>query len=169
MAKNKSTAKSFMSLFYILYGIYYLGQKRKKTSHYFNYSLMKALNRGQQMRDVWTMPAIARWEKSFGKHPTQKPLPLLCRIILASTKGNECVLDPFTGSSTTGIACSLLQRNFLGIDTEKKFLDLSINRFVESQKTECATDMRKHLPDLKYLDSLSFKDFGINSFTSSNL
>ena len=76
------------------------------------------------MRDLWSLPAIAKWEKSCGKHPTQKPLPLLARIILASTKENEWILDPFTGSSTTGIAASLLNRRFLGIDR----LELSKNR-----------------------------------------
>ena len=62
---------------------------------------MKEINGGTQMRDVWTLPAIAKWEKSCGKHPTQKPLPLLARIILASTKENDWILDPFSGSSTT--------------------------------------------------------------------
>jgi len=85
-------------------------RKSEKSKHYFNYGLMKAINGGTQMRDVWTLPAIAKWEKSCGKHPTQKPLPLLARIILASTKENDWILDPFTGSSTTGIAANLLGR-----------------------------------------------------------
>ena len=61
-------------------------RKSKKVPHYFNYELIKKINGGTQMRDLWTLPAIAKWEKSCGKHPTQKPLPLLARIILASTK-----------------------------------------------------------------------------------
>ena len=77
------------------------------------------------MTDVWQLPAIARWEKSCGKHPTQKPLSLLTRIILASTKPNAWILDPFTGSSTTGIAATLLGRRFLGIDQNEDFLKLS--------------------------------------------
>lgn len=80
------------------------------------------------MRDVWYLPAIARWEKSCNKHPTQKPLSLLTRIILASTQPNGWILDPFTGSSTTGIAANLLQRKFLGIDREKAFLETSQKR-----------------------------------------
>ena len=80
------------------------------------------------MRDVWTLPAIAKWEKSCGKHPTQKPLPLLARIILASTKPDAWILDPFTGSSTTGIAASLLGRRFLGIDMEEEYLEMSKKR-----------------------------------------
>ena len=77
------------------------------------------------MRDVWTLPAIATWEKSCGKHPTQKPLCLISRIIQASTKPGAWILDPFTGSSTTGIASTLLGRKFLGIDQEEKFLEMS--------------------------------------------
>lgn len=103
-------------------------KKSEKSKHYFNYELMKAINGGTQMRDVWTLPAIAKWEKSCGKHPTQKPLPLLGRIILASTKENSWILDPFAGSSTTGIAASLLNRRFLGLDREEDFLILSKKR-----------------------------------------
>ena len=73
------------------------------------------------MRDVWMLPAIAPWEKSCGKHPTQKPLCVLSRIIQASTKPGAWILDPFTGSSTTGIAANLLGRRFLGIDQEEEF------------------------------------------------
>lgn len=77
------------------------------------------------MRDVWRLPAIARWEKSCGKHPTQKPLCVLSRIIQASTLPGAWILDPFTGSSTTGIAANLLGRRFLGIDINEEFLELS--------------------------------------------
>lgn len=86
---------------------------------------MKKINGGTQMRDVWRLPAIARWEKSCGKHPTQKPLCVLSRIIQASTLPGAWILDPFTGSSTTGIAASLLGRRFLGVDQNDEFLELS--------------------------------------------
>ncbi|MBE6175492.1 MAG: site-specific DNA-methyltransferase [Rikenellaceae bacterium] len=100
-------------------------RKDAKTPHYYNYELMKELNGGTQMRDVWNLPAIAKWEKSCGKHPTQKPLCVLSRIILASTIKGAWILDPFTGSSTTGIAANLLGRRFLGIDQEERFLHIS--------------------------------------------
>jgi site-specific DNA-methyltransferase (adenine-specific) len=103
-------------------------RKNKKTPHYFNYELMKEINDGKQMKDVWNLPAIASWEKSCGKHPTQKPLAVLARIILSSTQPNAWVLDPFTGSSTTGIAANLLNRKFLGIDQEIDFLEMSKQR-----------------------------------------
>src|SRR4030095_4244073 len=81
-------------------------RKHKSKPHYFNYALMKEINDNKQMKDVWTLPAIARWEKNCGKHPTQKPLSVLARTILSSTKQNAWILDPFTGSSTTGIAAN---------------------------------------------------------------
>lgn len=100
-------------------------RKSEKIPHYYNYELMKQLNGNKQMRDVWTLPAIAPWEKSCGKHPTQKPLSVLTRLILASTKPDAWILDPFTGSSTTGIAANLLNRGFVGIDKELDFLEIS--------------------------------------------
>ena len=103
-------------------------RKKEKVPHYYNYDLMKEINGDKQMKDIWPFPAIAKWEKSCGKHPTQKPLSVLNRVILASTKENDWVLDPFTGSSTTGIAASLNNRKFLGIDLDEKFLNISKKR-----------------------------------------
>ena len=103
-------------------------RKHEHKPHYFNYPLMRHINGNRQMTDVWRLPAIAPWEKTFGKHPTQKPLSLLARIILASTRPGEWVLDPFTGSSTTGIAASLLGRRFLGVDVTEEYLIVSRNR-----------------------------------------
>jgi site-specific DNA-methyltransferase (adenine-specific) len=106
---------------------------------------MKRINGGTQMKDVWSLPAISPWEKSCGKHPTQKPLALLTRIILASTRKNEWILDPFTGSSTTGIAANLTKRNFLGIDKEEEFLSLSRNRRMEIENPQIFGSYRKKL------------------------
>ena len=106
-------------------------RKTKHSSHYYNYELMKIINDGKQMRDVWHFPAIARWEKTCGKHPTQKPLAVLCRIIMASTHNNAWILDPFSGSGTTGIAACLLGRNYLGIEKEMDFSNVSKRRYLE--------------------------------------
>lgn len=103
-------------------------RKCPKVPHQYNYELMKAINDGKQMTDVWRLPAIGRWEKSCGKHPTQKPLSLLSRIILASTDEHDWILDPFAGSSTTGIAANLCGRRFLGIEQEENFASLSMSR-----------------------------------------
>lgn len=98
--------------------------------HYFNYKLMKELNGGKQMKDVWSGALTPAVEKRFGKHPTQKPLYLLEQIILASTHENDIVLDPFCGSSTTGVACKKLGRNFIGIDNNEEYINLSVKRLM---------------------------------------
>ena len=96
-------------------------------------------------------------EKSCGKHPTQKPLCVLSRIIQASTLSGAWILDPFTGSSTTGIAANLLGRRFLGIDQNEEFLELSKTRREEINDVSKRTS---------YLDKLQkqaqlFEDNGI--------
>jgi site-specific DNA-methyltransferase (adenine-specific) len=90
--------------------------------------------KGKQMRSVWAINTPGPMEKKFGKHPTQKPEALLWRVVLSSTKKGDVVLDPFAGSSTTGIASYLYGRKFIGVDTERNYLDLSIKRFEELQK-----------------------------------
>lgn len=100
----------------------------KKGKHYFNYVLMKEINNNKQMKDVWDFKLPKKEEKKYGKHPTQKPVDLLIRIIQASTKENDIVLDPFCGGSTTGVACKMLNRKYIGIDNVKEYLDLSIKR-----------------------------------------
>ena len=115
-------------------------RKHKKKPHKFNYETMKQLNGGSQMTDVWRIPAVGMWEKTYGKHPTQKPLRLLYRIILASTNEGDTILDPFAGSCTTGIAANLLNRNFIGIEQDSDFIELSkrrresLNNPIEAQK-----------------------------------
>lgn len=129
-------------------------RKSEKKPHYFNYDLMKQINGDKQMTDVWHLPAIAPWEKSCGKHPTQKPLALLSRIIMASTKQGEWVLDPFCGSSTTGIAANLLGRRYLGIEQEGDFVAMSQKRREELNNIEIVTKYRAKIKDIDYLDSL---------------
>ena len=100
----------------------------KKAKHKFNYSLMREMNGGKQMKDVWETSLTKPSEKRQGKHPTQKPLELLKRIILASTDENDLILDPFNGSGTTGIIAHQLNRKYIGIDNAKEYLDLTIRR-----------------------------------------
>ncbi|MGI6321393.1 MAG: DNA-methyltransferase [Bacteroidales bacterium] len=129
-------------------------RKSEKVSHYFNYELMKKLNNNKQMNDVWTLPAIAQWEKSCGKHPTQKPLSVLTRLILASTKPNSWILDPFAGSSTTGVAANLLDRKFLGIDQEKEYLEISKNRKLEIENLHTAVSYKRKIKGFNNEDEL---------------
>jgi len=131
--------------------------KNKKSKHRFNYEIMKKLNNGKQMKSVWTIPAPKRAEKThfdykeqtqalnssekclehtkdekkFGKHPTQKPLELLKRIILASTIEGDLIFDPFSGSSTTGVAAIKLNRLFVGCEIKDEFIRLSVKRLSE--------------------------------------
>ena len=103
-------------------------RKSHKHKHIFNYEILKKLNGDKQMRDVWSFPAIAPWEKANGKHPTQKPLSLLVRLILMASNEDSLICDPFSGSSTTGIAANLLHRRFIGIEQESEFIQMSIAR-----------------------------------------
>ena len=100
----------------------------KKAKHKFNYDVMKELNGGKQMKDVWETSLTKPSEKKCGKHPTQKPVDLLEKIVLASTDENDLILDPFNGSGTTGIVASRLNRQYIGIEREKEYLDLTIRR-----------------------------------------
>ena len=110
---------------------------------------MKHINGDKQMRDVWQLPAIAQWEKSCGKHPTQKPLALLSRIILASTAPNEWILDPFAGSSTTGIAANLVGRRYLGIEREPEFAAMGRARRLEIENYETYFRYRSKINDIE--------------------
>jgi site-specific DNA-methyltransferase (adenine-specific) len=102
--------------------------KDKKSRHTFNYKLMKEANRGKQMKSVWEIRPPESWEKKFGKHPTQKPVALLERILLASTNEGDLVLDPFLGGGTTLVAAFRLRRHALGCELSAEFLTLSLRR-----------------------------------------
>ena len=128
-------------------------RKSKKVSHKFNYELMKQINGDKQMTDVWRMPAIGTWEKTCGKHPTQKPLRLLTRIILASTDPGDWVFDPFCGSGTTGIAANLCGRRFAGIEQELEFCEMSKARRLELDNIGKFSSLSAHIEDLRF-----FKD-----------
>jgi site-specific DNA-methyltransferase (adenine-specific) len=90
-------------------------------------------NPGKQMRSVWSIITPSKAEKKFGKHPTQKPLKLLDRVVLSSTNLNDVILDPFCGSATTGVSAVVNGRNFIGIDSDEKFLtELAIPRLKDA-------------------------------------
>ncbi len=100
----------------------------------FNYELMKTLNKGKQMRNVWEIPLTPKSEKWAGAHPTQKPLELLKRIILATSNEGDVILDPFVGSGTTSVAAKMLNRNSIGIDKEKEYIKIAQKRLDVVQK-----------------------------------
>jgi site-specific DNA-methyltransferase (adenine-specific) len=114
-------------------------RKDKKSKHTFNYEEMKnghfpedkLKNEGTQMRSVWSISTTKNSEKEHGKHPTQKPLDLLKRVVLASTNENDIILDPFCGSGTTGVACGCFKnRAFIGVEIEKSYCDLAKRRLM---------------------------------------
>ena len=130
-------------------------RKNKKIPHKFNYELMKQSNGGKQMTDVWRLPAIGRWEKSCGKHPTQKPLKLLTRLILASTDNGDWVFDPFCGSGTTGIAANLCGRRFAGIEQELDFCKMAKARREELESLKVRDILTRHIDDLQFVKQCS--------------
>ena len=119
--------------------------------HYYNYELMKHINGDTQMTDVWRLPAIAPWEKSCGKHPTQKPLGVLARLIQASTQPGAWILDPFNGSATTGIAANLLGRKYLGLEIKDEFLAMSKARREEIENSAVRSDYLERLAKAKII------------------
>lgn len=106
-------------------------RKNEQVSHCFNYDLLKQMNGGHEMPDVWKFARPGFWERSCGKHPTQKPLRLLYRVLQVCTKEGYTILDPYAGSCTTGIAANLMNRKFIGIDLNKDYLDIGIRRKTE--------------------------------------
>ena len=115
--------------------------------HFYNHELMVAHNGGKPLTDVWRLPTPSTWERKLGKHPTQKPLRLLYRIILASTREGEIILDPFAGSCTTGIAANLLGRKFIGIDQSQEYLNYGIRRKHEIEDSSKAEWILKKMSE----------------------
>lgn len=105
--------------------------KNNKSKHHFNYAEMKSRNGDKQMKNVWRFPAPGKREKAHGKHPTQKPLILLDRLLVASCPEGGRVLDPFNGSGTTGVAAARLGLSYTGIERETQYLELSKARLID--------------------------------------
>ena len=107
----------------------------KKAKHTFHYDIMREINGGKQMKDVWQGPLTKKSEKVEGKHPTQKPEYLLERIIEASTSEGDVVLDPFNGSGTTGVVAKRLGRQYIGIDNKEEYLEITKKRIQKENQT----------------------------------
>jgi site-specific DNA-methyltransferase (adenine-specific) len=116
--------------------------KGKGARHTFNYELINGHDPGSQVSSVWRIPSVPRREKLHGYHPTQKPLRLLRRAILASTAEGELVFDPFSGSGTTGVAAKELGRFFVGAETERGFAELAARRIEAAVRGEMLRDLR---------------------------
>jgi site-specific DNA-methyltransferase (adenine-specific) len=104
--------------------------RSRKSKHTFHYKEMRQLAGGKQMKSVWEILPPDREEKRFGKHPTQKPVALLERILLAASNEGDLVLDPFLGSGTTAVACLPRRRFFCGVETDTTFVTLAVCRLM---------------------------------------
>lgn len=129
--------------------------KNHRSKHFFDYKAMRQENGGKQMKTVWTIKPPSKQEKAFGKHPTQKPVELLKRIILASTNDRDLIFDPFAGSSTTGVVALLTNRKFVGCELDPRYTKLSAHRLNEEMN-------KLFLPGCK-LDRSSPKQLNQNS------
>lgn len=146
---QKSDAKPTLSRKYFNFTTEYIvwARKNEDVPHFFNCDLMEQLNGGNRMSDVWRIPFLSSWELKCGKHPTQKPLRLLHRIILASTHEEDTILAPFAGSCTTGIAANLLNRKFIGIDKDMDYLSYGVRRKKEIEDATIADTIRKKMSE----------------------
>ena len=108
--------------------------KNKGASHTFNYDLLNGPNPGSQLSSVWHIPAVPIREKTHGRHPTQKPLRLVRRAVLASTGEGDLVFDPFCGSGTTGLAAKELGRFFVGAEREREYAELAARRMGAAER-----------------------------------
>jgi len=141
----------------------------KKSRHTFNYKLMKEINRNKQMKSVWEIKPPEPWEKKFGKHPTQKPVALLERILLASTNEGDLVLDPFSGSGTTILSALKLQRGAIGLELSYEFLHLSFQRLTNEIVHATISLTTVHFSLDLFSDSVDRSCNGVSSCTDRSL
>lgn len=137
-------------------------RKGSKDRHTFNYDEMREINGGKQMKNVWEFPAAGQDEKTFGKHPTQKPVALIDRCLRASTNPGELVLDPFAGSGATGVAALKLGRSFIGCEMDQEFVALIRKRLdnADSQPTPLKYETTSFGEQLRILESQ--QEFAVN-------
>ncbi|MFC1558261.1 DNA-methyltransferase [candidate division KSB1 bacterium] len=111
----------------------------KSKKYFFDYETAKILNGGKQMRNLWEINT----QRHKTKHPTEKPEPLMERIILLGSKEGDVVLDPFIGSGTTGVISKRLKRNFIGFEINKDYYDIAKNRIGIEKENESVTYTEK--------------------------
>ena len=117
-------------------------RKGNRSHHTFNYDLINSRDASAQISSVWRIPSVPRREKRHGYHPTQKPLRLLRRALLASTKEGNLVFDPFCGSGTSGVASKELDRFFVGVEKEGEYAELAGRRIGAAERGEVLREIR---------------------------
>ena len=100
----------------------WLASRNKK--YYFDYDHAKIFNSGKQLRNLWDINT----QRHKTEHPTEKPEILLERILEIGSKKNSIILDPFMGSGTTGVVAKRYERNFIGIEIDKKYFKIAKKR-----------------------------------------
>jgi site-specific DNA-methyltransferase (adenine-specific) len=105
-------------------------KENDKSKYYFNYNLMKEINENKQMKDVWSFGRCTKFEKRYGKHPTQKPSLLIQNLIEKHSNVDDVVLDCFAGSGTTGEACIITNRKFILIEMNEDYHSIISNRLI---------------------------------------
>ena len=108
--------------------------KSRSSRRTFNYEIINSPNPEAQVSSVWRIPTVPRHEKRLGYHPTQKPLRLVRRALLASTREGDLVFDPFVGSGTTGVAAKELNRTLVGAELEEEFAKLAARRVAATER-----------------------------------
>ena len=109
--------------------IWAVNNENKKAKNWtFNYQEMKAMNNNKQMRNMWEIPLTKPSERKYGKHPSQKPLEVVERLILAGTKEEDLILDPFGGAGTTGVGAQKHNRNWVMIEKEELYNQIAKQR-----------------------------------------
>lgn len=117
--------------------IWAVNNTQKKAKNWiFNYNELKKINGGKQMRNMWDIPMTPVSERKLGKHPSQKPIELIERLILASTNENDLIIDPFVGSGTLPVVAKIHGRKFIGIDNNEEYVNLSNKRLSLISKKE---------------------------------
>jgi site-specific DNA-methyltransferase (adenine-specific) len=117
------------------YVIWATNNNKKHAKNWtFNYKKMKEINGGVQMRNMFDIPNTKTSEKTFGKHPSQKPLELINNLIMALTNENDIIIDPFLGSGTTCVSAKRLDRSYIGIEQNEDYFKLAQERINEKPK-----------------------------------
>ncbi len=106
----------------------------KGRGHTFNYDLVNSRDPAAQVGSVWRMPPPSRRERLHGRHPTQKPLRLVRRALVACTREGDLVFDPFCGSGTTAVAAKGLNRSFVGAELERGYAELADRRIAATER-----------------------------------
>lgn len=135
---EKSNAMPSITKRMLTHSTEFIGWFAKGKGWKFNYDKMKKYNQGKQLRDVWRFRSCQGSERIKGEngraaHPTQKPLELFKRLVEMATDEGDIVIDPFMGSGTTALASLQLNRNWIGIDNNKEYIDLA-NKRIEKHK-----------------------------------